>query len=83
LTRVRLCKVSGRLATDRCHLPVIEEMDPEIEAVEPLVDTPTLVRDGGTYEDLRRVDNLPPPCHLHHADVSLIDWPLDGRLFRP
>jgi penicillin-binding protein 1A len=69
LTRIKLCRLSGLLATDQCHLPVIEETDRDGEQVNPLVDSAVLVREGGTYEDLRRIDNLPLPCHLHHGDV--------------
>ena len=74
LTKVRLCKISGLLATDRCHLPVVEEPDPEAEPVDPLLDAATIVKEGGTYEDLRRVENLPPPCHLHHSDTVIASY---------
>ena len=71
LTKVRLCKISGLLATDHCDLPVIEEVDTGAADGDPLFAHATLVKEGGTYEDLRRIENLPPPCHLFHGDATL------------
>ena len=71
LTKVRLCRISGLLATDHCDLPVIEEVDTGAAQGDPLFAHATLVKEGGTYEDLRRIENLPPPCHLLHGDATL------------
>jgi membrane peptidoglycan carboxypeptidase len=67
LTKVRLCRLSGQLATDRCHLPVIEP--PAFDPDNPLQPMTTTVREGGVYEDLRPVSRTPEPCPLPHTDA--------------
>jgi penicillin-binding protein 1A len=66
LMKVTLCRLSGDLATERCHLPVIEPpaFDPEL----PFAAVASVVREGGVYEELRHVTRLPPPCTLPHSD---------------
>jgi penicillin-binding protein 1A len=66
VTKVTLCRLSGNLATERCHLPVAEfpEYDPE----HPLIPAGLLVREGGVYEELRYATRMPEPCTLPHSD---------------
>jgi 1A family penicillin-binding protein len=83
LTKVRLCKISGLLATDRCHLPVIEDADPEAAQFDPLVGGASILKEGGTFEDIREIARLPVPCHLDHQDPAVSDeFSIDG-LSRP
>jgi penicillin-binding protein 1A len=67
LTKVKLCRLSGQLATDRCRLPVIDP--PTYDPDNPLMPPMSIVRDGGVYEELRHVSRLPPPCLLPHGDA--------------
>jgi 1A family penicillin-binding protein len=78
LTTVKLCRVSGLLATDRCHLPVVEPppFDPNDSDVLRTAVLP-IVREGGVYEELRHVGRMPEPCPLHHGDVHLSDLQFD------
>jgi penicillin-binding protein 1A len=71
LVPVKLCRISGLLATDHCTLPVIETVlenpgDPETA-------TQTIVQEGGVYDDLRYVDRMPEPCPLKHGDYRALD----------
>jgi hypothetical protein len=68
--KVRLCRISGLLATDQCYLPVIEEapFDPDNPDAPDVV-----VREGGVYEDLRPGERLPDRCPLPHG------FDVDGR----
>ena len=70
LMKVKLCRISGLLATDRCNLPVIETapFDPN----NPNAPAATIVREGGVYEELRQVSRLPDTCPLPHG-VGLPD----------
>jgi penicillin-binding protein 2D len=70
LTKVKLCRLSGQLATDRCHLPVIEP--PAYDAENPLMPAVSTFREGGVYEELRHVSRMPQPCSLPHTDAV---WP--------
>jgi 1A family penicillin-binding protein len=84
VVRVRLCRLSGMLATDRCDEPVMEPApyDPDNPN---LLAGATLVRDGGTYDEYRRADQMPEPCSLRHGhqddvvpalgDVTRIKFP--------
>jgi penicillin-binding protein 1A len=67
LTRVTLCRLSGQLATDRCHLPVLEP-PPAYEPSDPLLAIMPTWREGGVYEELRHVSRMPQPCALPHTD---------------
>jgi 1A family penicillin-binding protein len=77
LTTVKLCRVSGLLSTDRCHLPVIEP--PPYDPDSDLLRTSQLpiVREGGVYEELRHIGRMPEPCPLHHGDLHLSDIDVD------
>jgi hypothetical protein len=77
LTTVKLCRVSGLLATDRCHLPVVEPppFDPNDDVLRAAV--LPVVREGGVYEELRHVGRMPEPCPLPHGDVHLSDLQFD------
>jgi 1A family penicillin-binding protein len=74
LVSVELCRISGMLATDRCHLPVVETVlenpgDPHTAAQ-------TILQEGGIIEDLRLVGRTPDPCPLQHGDYrSFIPQP--------
>jgi 1A family penicillin-binding protein len=65
LMKVKLCRISGLLATDRCHLPVLEEAP----ATSEFPDAPRemVLREGGVYDEFRHVSRLPEPCHLLHG----------------
>ena len=71
LRKVRLCRLSGLLATDRCHLPVIEPapFNPD----DPLALASPIVREGGVYEELRHVYRQPQPCPLPHGESPYRD----------
>jgi penicillin-binding protein 1A len=77
VTKVKLCRLSGQLATDRCHLPVIEP--PRYDPDNPLLPVVSTVREGGVYEELRHVSRLPEPCSLPHTD-ALQSHPVFDRL---
>jgi penicillin-binding protein 1A len=66
LTKVRLCRLSGGLATDRCHEPVYEHapFDPHNPGVVAAAGT---LREGGVYEDVMPAGRVPPPCTLPHG----------------
>ena len=66
LTEVKICRLSGGLATDKCHLPVYEPapydpMNPNIVAVSGTM------REGGVTTDVLQADRIPPPCTLPHG----------------
>ena len=65
LMKVKLCRISGLLATDRCHLPVTEPapFDPE----NPTAPAAAIVKESGVYEELRHVSRMPEPCPLLHG----------------
>ena len=65
LMKVKLCRISGLLATDRCHLPVLEDVPIKADAL----DAPreAMLREGGVYDEYRHVYRLPEPCHLNHG----------------
>ena len=68
VTKVRLCKLSGRLATERCNLPVVEAVpyDPEYPFALPAA----IVHEGGTYEEVRHSHREPEPCPLAHGESA-------------
>jgi membrane carboxypeptidase/penicillin-binding protein len=65
LMKVKLCKISGLLATDRCNLPVLEQ--PPYDPNNPTATAPAVLREGGVYEELRQVFRLPETCPLPHG----------------
>jgi 1A family penicillin-binding protein len=67
LTTVKLCRLSGQLATERCTLPVIEP--PRYDPENPLMPVVSTVREGGVYDELRQVTRVPEPCTLPHTDA--------------
>ena len=68
VVKVKLCRLSGRLATDRCLLPVIEPAEyPDDYGVLP---GSLLEREGGVYEELRNVATMPDVCTLPHAEYD-------------
>lgn len=66
LTKVKLCHLSGQLATDRCHLPVFEA--PHYDPDNPTMAITSTLREGGVYDELRHVTRMPQPCSLPHSD---------------
>lgn len=66
LTKARICRLSGGLASDRCHEPVYEEalFDPNNPA---FVATGGTIRESGVYEELMTAGRVPPPCTLPHG----------------
>jgi 1A family penicillin-binding protein len=65
VTTVKLCRLSGQLATDRCHLPVIEP--PRYDPDNPIAPVTATVLEGGVYDELRHVTREPEPCALEHG----------------
>ena len=58
VVKVKLCRLSGMLATDRCEQPVVEPAPFDPEHPDVLAGS-MLVRDGGAYEDLRQAATCP------------------------
>jgi membrane carboxypeptidase/penicillin-binding protein len=67
LTKVRLCRLSGQLATERCTLPVIEA--PRYDPENPALPVVSMVRESGVYDEIRHVARMPEPCTLPHSDA--------------
>jgi penicillin-binding protein 1A len=67
LTKVKLCRLSGQHATDRCHLPVVDP--PQYDPDNPLLFVTSTVREGGVYDELRHVTRMPEPCPLPHGEL--------------
>ena len=65
LANVKLCRLSGQAATQRCHLPVIEA--PRYDPDDPLTTVTATVREGGVFDELRHVTRMPEPCSLPHG----------------
>jgi penicillin-binding protein 1A len=80
LMKVKLCKISGLLATDRCNLPVVEyaPFDPNT----PNAPAEPVVREGGVFEELRHVSRLPETCPLPHG-IGLADYTSDATYASP
>ena len=66
LAKVKLCRLSGQVATEHCHLPVVEP--PRYDPEHPFVSASTTVREGGVYDELRPVGRMAEPCSLPHTD---------------
>jgi membrane peptidoglycan carboxypeptidase len=64
LMKVKLCRISGLLATDQCHLPVVGETFAHTEADA----AGAAIREGGVYDELRHVSRLPETCPLPHGE---------------
>jgi membrane peptidoglycan carboxypeptidase len=79
VTKVKLCRLSGGLATERCHLPVIDP--PASNAGYPWALTP-VVREGGVYDEVRHVHREPQPCPLWHTDAFVDHGPPPRWLWR-
>jgi 1A family penicillin-binding protein len=69
VVKVKLCRLSGMLATDRCELPVVETAPFDPEHPDVLAGS-TLVREGGVYEELRRAGTEPEVCPLRHGEYD-------------
>ena len=69
VVKVKLCRLSGLLATDRCDQPVVEPAPFDPEHPDVLAGS-LLLREGGTFEDLRRVGNEPDVCPLRHGEYD-------------
>lgn len=72
LVKLNLCRISGLLATDRCHLPVIESAPYDSRNQDILTASATIVREGGVYEELRHITRMPEPCPLLHGAPDLM-----------
>jgi 1A family penicillin-binding protein len=81
LMKVKLCRISGLLATDRCHLPVVEPVpfDPD----NPMAPTAARIREGGVYDELRLVAQLPDTCPLLHGVGLPDDLSVDAASAEP
>jgi membrane carboxypeptidase/penicillin-binding protein len=77
VVKVRLCRLSGMLATDRCQLPVVEAAPFDPNHPDVLAGS-ILMREGGVYEDFRRVGSLPDVCPLRHGEYDSA-VPAEGR----
>ncbi len=88
LVKVKICRISGMIATDVCRLPVFETA-----AYDP--DHPELMAMGGTmragsvYDDVMPADRVPLPCSLLHGapandtlPAPYYDSPHTGPTFR-
>jgi 1A family penicillin-binding protein len=66
LVKVKICRLSGMLATDHCNEPVYEPApyDPNHPDVVPVSGN---VRPGDVYEEVMSADRVPPPCTLPHG----------------
>jgi penicillin-binding protein 1A len=69
LVKVKLCRISGLLATDRCHLPMLETPTGDDLHDANVVEASALVlKQGGVFEELRHVGRQPDPCPLLHGE---------------
>ncbi len=75
LVKVKLCRISGQLATDRCHLPVYELPPYNPNNPDVMAATTPVAREGGVYEDVLPYDRVPQPCTLLHGDPSAVAPP--------
>ena len=79
LIMVKLCRISGLLATDRCHLPVYET--PPYDPNDPEASQTPIYREGGVFEDFRNVGRMPEICPLAHGEPPPYERTLiDGLL---
>jgi 1A family penicillin-binding protein len=67
LVKVKLCRLSGQLATERCLHPVYEP--PTYDPTNPGIVTAsaTVTRSPGVYEEVRSYGRVPGPCTLNHG----------------
>jgi 1A family penicillin-binding protein len=68
LVKVKLCKISGLLATERCDQPVLEIPPFDPNATDVLAASRPILKPGGVYEELRPVGRMPEPCPLLHGE---------------
>jgi 1A family penicillin-binding protein len=66
LVNVKVCRLSGMLATDQCHLPVYEYA-PYDRNHPDVVSTSAVIRESGVIDDVRPAGRVPPPCTLPHG----------------
>jgi penicillin-binding protein 1A len=71
LVKVRICRVSGLLATDQCHLPVYEAPRYDPSNPDVMAASAPVAKAGGVYEELRHVSRMPAPCHLLHGAAGM------------
>ena len=84
LAKVKLCRISGLLATDRCHLPVLESPEYHDPNNPDIVSASTAVlREGGVFNELRHVGRRPEPCPLLHAEPEPFHASFDDLLVPP
>ncbi|HXG87769.1 MAG TPA: PBP1A family penicillin-binding protein [Vicinamibacterales bacterium] len=67
LVTVKLCRISGMLATDRCHMSVIEAAPYDPDNPDVLTSPAQIVKQGGVYEEIRNIGRMPDVCPLLHG----------------
>ncbi len=67
LVKVKICRLSGMLATDKCNLPVYESAPYDPNHPELMTTSTGVMRESGVFEDVRPADRIPPPCTLPHG----------------
>lgn len=77
LTTVRICKLSGGLATERCNEPIYEPAP--YDSWEFEAGAPVRVRASAVYQEVMPADRLPPPCTLPHGVHAYI-LPVDPHV---
>jgi len=83
LVKVKLCRISGLLATDRCHLPVLEMPEHDPNHPDAVAASAPVLRPGGVFEELRYVNRLPEPCPLLHGEAESLYATLDEIALPP
>jgi penicillin-binding protein 1A len=68
LVKVKLCRISGLLATDRCHMPVFEAAAYDPNSLDVIQASAPIVKDGGVFDELRNIGRVPEPCPLLHGE---------------
>ena len=66
LVKMKVCRLSGMLATDACQEPVFEATPYDPNHPELMAAGGTM-RAGSVYEDVMRADRVPPPCTMPHG----------------
>jgi hypothetical protein len=69
LIKVKICRLSGMIATDVCRMPVVETASYDPTRPE-LRSTAGTVRGGSVYEDVMPADRVPLPCNMPHGTHS-------------